>query len=254
MDAIKNKRMNEFNNYMKFKLQQIKDNSYSPDKNGKKYLLIMACHCDSELKLETMRKNLRFFAFENVHKIIVNTCGLPYNDKVEEICGRHINSKYCEIPNSSYLDFGKWVFALNNEVDYNEYDYIILTNDSFTIESSINHFLNLAFKFNVELFGYNDSTQGRYHFQSYLFCLRKDAIPTFISKVKNPYLQIKNQVDVINNFEILMTDWYPTHNCFLKIGNFGLGKGENIFFTNDLLYGPLKKNNILPFTKLKRIT
>ena len=213
----------------------------------------MACHCDSVLKLETIRKNLRFFAFENVHKIIINTAELPYNDKVEEICGRYSHSKYYEIPNSSYLDFGKWVFVLNNKVDYNEYDYIILTNDSFIIESPINHFLNLAFKFNVELFGYNDSTQNRYHYQSYLFCLRRDAIPTFIEKVKNPFLQIRNQLDVINNFELLMTDWFPTQNCFLKIGNFGLEKGHNIFFTNDLLYEPLKKNNILPFTKLKRI-
>jgi hypothetical protein len=254
MNLIKNKRINEFKNYMKFKIQQINNNSYSPDKNGKKYLLVMACHCDNELKLETIRKNLRYFAFENVDKVIINTSGLTYNNKLAEICNRHINSKYFEIPNSPYIDFGKWVHVLNNKVNYQDYDYIILTNDSYIIEHSINHFLNLAFKFNVELFGYNDSSQLRYHFQSYLFCLRKDAVPTFINKVNNPLLQIKNSQDVINNFEITMTDWYPSHNCFLKIGNFGLDKGQNIFFTNDQLYEPLKKNNILPFTKIKRIT
>jgi hypothetical protein len=254
MSLIKSQKMKEFTNYMKFKLQQINNNSYSPDKNDKKYLLVMACHCDSELKLETIRKNLRFFAFENVHKVIVNSQGLPLNSKLSEICYRHINSKYCEIPNSPYIDFGKWAHVLKNEVSFGDYDYVILTNDSYTIENSINHFLNLAFKFDVDLFGYNDSTQVRYHYQSYLFCLKKDAVPTFVNKVANPNLQIKNQLDVINNFEINMTDWFPSQNCFLKIGNFGLEKGHNIFFTNDQLYEPLKKSHILPFTKLKRIT
>jgi hypothetical protein len=236
--------------YLNFKKIQQNNNKNSSDKNGKKYLVIMACHCNTELKLNKIRTNLKFFAFQHTHKIVINSSNLSYGNKLSEICGRHNNTKYCEIPNSNYYDFGKWIHVLKNEVNFNDYDYIILTNDSFIIHSSINHFLNLTSKYNVELYGYNDSTQIRYHYQSYLFSLRKDAVQTFINKVTDPNLQIQNKEDVINNFEIKMTDWFSTKKCFLKIAN---GDGGNIFFTNDTLYFPLKKSGLLPFTKIQRI-
>jgi hypothetical protein len=235
--------------YLNFKKVQQNNNKNSPDENGKKYLVVMACHCYSELKLNKIRQNLKFFAFQNVDKIVINSSNLSYGNNLSEICGKHNNTKYCEIPNSSYYDFGKWIHVLKNEVNFNNYDYIILTNDSFIIHSSINHFLNLTFKYNVELYGYNDSTQIRYHYQSYLFSLRKDAVQIFIDKVSNLNLQIKNKQDVIDNFEIAMTDWFSTKKCFLKIAN----SNDNIFFTNDKHYAILKKSGLLPFTKIQRI-
>lgn len=251
---IMQKQMNNFRNYMNHKIQQKNNNSYSPDKNGKKYLVIIACHCNSDTRLETTRKNLRYFAFENCHKIVINSVDLPFNNSLKEICDKHANTSYYEIPNSSYIDFGKWVHVLSHLVNYNDYDYIVLTNDSYIIHRPINHFLNLAVKYNVELYGYNDSSQVKYHYQSYLFILRKDAVPTFISRVIEPGPLINKAYDVVMNYEVCMTDWFATHKSFLKIGNFGLDKGHNIFFTNDNLYVPLKKSGLLPFTKLKRIS
>ena len=248
------KKYYQFKKYMNFKKQQLNNNSCSPDKNGKKYLVIMACHCDTNLKLETIQKNLRYFAFENTDKIIINTNGLPFSNNVSEICSRHNNTTYYETENSNYYDFGKWNYVLKNKVNYNNYDYVIFTNDSFIIHSSINHFFNLIFKYNVELYGYNDSTQTRYHYQSYLFSLRKDAVQKLIDRVSDPNLKIITQSDVINNFEVVMTDWFSTRKSFLGIGNFELEYGHNIFFTNDELYLPLKKSGLLPFTKIKRIT
>jgi len=240
------------NRYIKFKIQQKNNNKYNPDLNGKKYLLVMACHCNSVSKLDTIKTNLQFFKFQNVDKIIVNTSELQYGNDVSEICKIN-NAKYYEIPNTSRLDFGKWIHTLTRLVNYNDYDYIILTNDSFIIHNQINHFFNLTFKHNVEMYGYNDSTQNEYHYQSYLFSLRKDAVQTFINRVSNLNLKIENQTDVINNFELQMTNWFKTHKCFLKIGEFVLERGHNIFFTNDELYLPLKNSGLLPFTKLKRI-
>jgi hypothetical protein len=216
-------------------------------------LVIIACHCDSDNKLNTIKNNLLYFDFESCDKIVINSNNLQHNNSIKEICSRHLNTTYFEIENDNYLDYGKWIHVLTNLVNYNEYDYIVFTNDSFTIHSSINHFLNLAVKYKVELYGYNDSTQTRYHYQSYLFILRKDVIPLFINKVTASNLTLKCQLDVINNFEVKMTDWFATHKSFLKIGNFGLEKGHNIFFTNDALYLPLKNSGLLPFTKLKRI-
>jgi hypothetical protein len=252
-DNIKKFNIKKFNKYMQFKQQQKNNNNFSPDLNNKKYLVIMACHCDTDIKLNTIKQNLHFFAFENTHKIIINTTGLEKNNNLSEICSRHNNTKYYEIENSSYYDFGKWLFILKNNINYNDYDYVVLTNDSFIIHNSINHFLNLMVKYNVELYGYNDSTQNNYHFQSYLFGLRKDVIQTFIENISNPKLTITCQNDVINNFELKMVNWFKTYKSFLKIGNFKLQNGHNIFFTNDELYLPLKKSGLLPFTKLKRI-
>ena len=239
--------------YINNKILQKNKNNYSPDINGKKYLVIMACHCDSVIKLDTIQNNLKYFAFENTDKIVVNTSGLLYNSNVSEICSRHNNTKYYEISNSGYVDFGKWIHSLNNFVDYNDYDYIIFTNDSFIIHNSINHYLNLIVKYNVELYGYNDSSQTRYHYQSYLFSLRKDVIQLFINRVTDPNISINNQDDVILKLEVNMTDWFSTKKSFLEIGNFKLQQNHNIFFTNDKIYIILKNSGLLPFTKIKRI-
>jgi hypothetical protein len=252
-NIIKKNKYAQFNKYMLFKQQQKNNNKYSPDLNKKKYIVIIACHCDTDIKLNTIKQNLHFFAFENTHKIIINSSGLEKNNDLSEICSRHNNTKYYEIENSSFIDFGKWLYILKNKINYDDYDYVVLTNDSFIINNSINHFLNLMVKYNVELYGYNDSTEHNYHYQSYLFGLRKDVIQTFIDNISNSKLTITCQNDVINNFELKMVNWFKTYNCFLKIGNFKLQNGHNIFFTNDELYIPLKNNGLLPFTKLKRI-
>jgi len=247
--------INQFNRYMKHKKKQIIINNYNPNINNKKYLVIMACHCDSDIKLNAISRNLKYFSFENIYKIIINTKDLPYSTQVANICAKYANTTYREIPNSSYYDYGKWINVLNKEnenVTIN-YDYIIFTNDSFIIHNSITHFLNLIHKENVQLYGYNDSTQTRYHYQSYLFALRKDALPIFINKVNDTKLTISSQLDVINNFETQMTTWFSSHKCFLNIGNFILNKNKNIFFTNDLLYLPLKRSLLLPFTKIKSL-
>lgn len=234
-------------------LVKIKNNhSYSPMKN-KKYAVIMACHCDSTTKLEVIKNNLQYFDYLNIDVIIVNTSKIGLKNELIKTCYKYLNVSYYEIPNSSYYDFGKWIYALQSVVKIDKYDYIVLTNDSFIIHSSINHFFNLTALHDVELYGYNDSTQTRYHYQSYLFSLRKDAVKIFIYNVMNTKINITSQHDVIMNFEVKMTDWFTSKKCFLVIGYFKLNQFKNIFFINDLLYIPLKSSNLLPFTKLKRI-
>ena len=106
---------------------------------------------------------------------------------------------------------------------------------------------------NVELFGYNDSTQGRYHYQSYLFGIRKNAIHKFIGLFEGRKYLICNSETLVQNTEVLMTDYFSTTDCFLHIGYIPMHKGMNIFFTSDLLYSILLKTRLLPFIKIKRI-
>jgi hypothetical protein len=238
--------------YISFKNIQKKNNSYSPDNNNKKFLVVMACHVSTKLKLETIRKNLRYFAFHCIDIALVVSSNQPFNNEVANICSKYSNVKYYETENRNSLDFGKWHWLLS-QIDYNIYDYVVLVNDSFIIHSSLNHYLNLVTKYDVDLYGYNDSTGVCYHYQSYLFTLKKNAIPTFLTNVGNNLPLMNIHWDVVSNGELMLTKWFPNHKCFLKIGNIPLNHGHNIFFNNDALYIPLKKNGLLPFSKLKRV-
>lgn len=256
---IENKNFIDMNEMMKItsyvhnKLQERLVNNYNPNINGKKFLVLIACHCNSKIKVNTLKNNLKYFSSDYCNKIVINTENLPYNDIVKKICNPSKNISYYEIPNTNYYDFGKWDYAIKNLINTDNFDYIVFTNDSFIIHSSINHFFNLAVKKNVDFYGYNDSTQRRYHYQSYLFILKNNAIKTFIKNVNSSNLKINNQEDVINNFETKMTDWYSSRDCFLEIGNFEMHKYNNIFFTSDKLYSILIYSYLLPFTKIKRI-
>lgn len=244
---------NMINNYIKNKINQKNNNSYNPSDNNIKYLVLIACHCDSELKLKTIKRNLKYFDFDSVDVLLVISANLPYNLEITNNCSNFKNIKCIEAPNEPTYDFGKWIYGLNN-IDYTKYNFTIFTNDSFIIHASINHFFNLTFKYNVDFYGYNDSTQMRYHYQSYLFSLKKEAISIFIHNYNIKNTLIQNQQDVIEQFELTMTDWFKTHSCYLNIGNINSHKTKNIFFTNDDLYLKLKKTTLLPFTKIKRIS
>ena len=239
--------------YISFKNMQKHKNSYSPDNNNKKFLVVMACHVSTKIKLETIRKNLRYFAFHCIDIALVVSSGQHFNNELKGICSKYNNVKYYETENRNSLDFGKWHWLLS-QIDYNIYDYTVLINDSFIIHSSLNHYLNLVTKYDVDLYGYNDSSCVCYHYQSYLFTLKKNAIPTFIINVGNNLPLMNIHWDVVTNGELMLTKWFPNHKCFLKIGNMPLNHNHNIFFNNDKLYIPLKNNGLLPFTKLKRVT
>jgi hypothetical protein len=133
------------------------------------------------------------------------------------------------------------------------YDYVFFANDSFIIEDSINHFINLTVKKNVELFAYNDSSEEKYHYQSYLFAIRSDAVYKYI----NMFNLYKDKIycfrDLIKNYELNMIENFSSHDCFLKIKDIPCNTGVNIFFANDYLYQILKCIGVLPFVKLKRI-
>jgi hypothetical protein len=227
-----------------------KRNMYNPSVNNKKYLTIIAAHVHTKMKLATLINNVRTIDYDCNDIIIINSQGLPFNNQVRTLCDKR-NIKYIEVDNIPSLDFGKWLFTLKNS-DCSNYDYIIFTNDSYTIHKPMHHFYNLTSKMNVELYGYNDSTEGKYHYQSYLFSIRKDAIQKFIDNVESKIHHIGGWKDVVANYEINLVDWFQEKDCFLKIGNEFYNKRKNIFIRNDYFYSKLFSNRLLPFTKIKR--
>ena len=223
------------------------------NENTPKILTIIACNSDSKLRLDTTVNNLRYLNYLNNDIIIVNTCGTPYGNKLKEkLSQKNVVKQIFEIPNDNSFGFEKWIYGLNN-YDYNKYDYVVFTNDSFVIKSHINCFFNKMIDKKVELFGYNDSTQIRYHYQSYLFGIKNDAIHNFISYVNKNKSLVYDYGTAVLNYELVMIDYFSTKDCFLHIGYIPMNQGMNIFFTNDVLYNILFKKRLLPFVKVKRI-
>jgi len=226
-------------------------NMYNPSLNNNKYLTIIACHTNSNFKYNNLVNTINKLSFACNDLVIVNSTNLENNNNLTSLCAEK-GITYIEIDNDSTYDFGKWVYALKN-IDTSTYDFVVFTNDSFVIHKPIYHFYNLTSKMSVDLYGYNDSTQSGYHYQSYLFSLKKNVIQQFIEIFDSKKNQIQNQYDVINQFELQMTNFFNTHDCFLKIGNEFYHKNQNIFFTNDYFQYYLFNSRLLPFTKVKRV-
>jgi hypothetical protein len=237
--------------FIAYKHEEKLYNSYNPVNNNKKLLLLMATHTDNELRFKTILNSMNYFDTNTMDIMVANSKSLKYSDNLTNYY-KSKNIPYYEIENTSCYDFGKWIYLLS-QIDYSLYDYVFFINDSFIIEKPVTHFINLAIKSNTELYGYNDSTEENYHYQSYFFSVRADAINKFIDMYNSKKDLIKTQRDLIENYELKMINYFSSYDCYLKIGNFFLNKELNIFFNNDFLYEILKKNGFLPFVKLKRI-
>jgi hypothetical protein len=118
----------------------------------------------------------------------------------EELKGKYI--KYLETENDiRYLDFGKWNFALES-IDYSNYDYLIFTNDSYLIQDTIHFYFNQIVNKNVELYAYTDSSEIKYHYQSYLFSIQSQSIHKFINMYNNKKPLIHKKQDLIDLCEV----------------------------------------------------
>ncbi len=224
------------------------EHNYTYNKN-KKILVIIATHISDQNKLYTIKNNIKYFEKHDI--IINNSAGLELNEEVKNFCE---NEKiiYQESENDIYLDFGKWYKTLKS-INYNNYDYIVFTNDSIFITYNINHFFNLMIDKNLELYGYNDSSEINYHYQSYLFGIKNTSIKKFLNFFEENRRYIFSIYDVVRNTEIKLANIFISKDCFLHLIDFKSTQSANIYYCNDNLYKKLYLHNLLPIIKLKRI-
>jgi hypothetical protein len=216
-----------------------------------KYLTIMACHTDSILRINTIVNNLKYLRFKNNDIIIINSKNTKHGNNLKTICN-NMSIQYIEILNDTALDSGKWMHVLKHN-SIHPYKYVVFTNDSFYINNPVCHFYNLMMTRNVDLYGYNDSTQITYHYQSYLFGIKRESVHKFITHYESVRHLLTDYLSVVSNIELKLTSIFQSKDCFLKIGNFYKHKDKNIFFNSDSLYIKLMQNQLLPFVKLKRL-
>ena len=216
-----------------------------------KFLIIIACHLDSELKINAIKNNYMLLKNQNADFVIVYSKMQPFNSRLSLLTSDFENTKFLEIENDKYYDFGKWVYALQN-TSYSEYNQIIFTNDSFVISNDISSFFNASFKQNVDLFAYTSSNEYIYHYQTFLFSIKPSAIPTFIHFVSK-YKKKHNGDHLLTTMEIKLYYIFANNSCLLDLGHLDINNNKNVFFHNKQLYKILFDTNILPFVKLKML-
>ena len=253
----------ELNLFIKNYNTIVSNNYECKNTNHKKFLTIFACHTKSLLKYNAIINNIPYLIFPNNDIIIINSSNEKYSDKLKNYISTNSDNnnkiiKYIEIPNDKYIDIGKYIHVLNvietDDSMKKDYDFVVLINDSIIIKKSITHFYNMIIKMNKELYAYNDSSEIKYHYQSYLYAIKYNAIHKLLDYFKYHKFEINGYKDVIDIIELELTGIYANNrDCFLKIAKLPCNINKNIYFHNDALYNLLFNNGILPFIKIRAI-
>jgi hypothetical protein len=263
MNFIDNFRPNKLNtqeiNLFVKNYNMIISNNYTPNNtNNEKILTIVACHTNTLFKYNAIVNNIPYLIFPNNDIIIINSSNEKYSDKLKNYITTKLALKYIEIPNDKYIDIGKYIHVLNtiqtDDSMKKDYEFVVLINDSIIIKKPIMYFYNMTIKMNKELYAYNDSSEIRYHYQSYLYAIKYNAIHRLIDYFAIHKSEIHGYNDVIDKIELKLYDIYANDSdCFLKIAKLPCNINKNIYFHNNILYKLLFNNEILPFIKIRAL-
>lgn len=232
------------------KIQSIQDKIQSlPDKTQtKKILNIMACHVDTGNKYEIILNNIRYIHGD---LIIVNSSDLPYNTSFKKDVASRCK-EYMEIENNYELDIGKMMYALHN-YDYSGYDFIVLMNDSFLILDTIHPWYNCMIEEDKDLYGYLSNVELAYHYQSFLYGVKKTCIQTLIDFFNGCKEKFKQDDDlhtnVIHNYELLFANEFSNKACYIDIVDFPSQFHSNLLYYCPILYGKLLDTKIVTLVK-----
>ena len=271
IDSFRPNKLNtqEINLFVKNYNRIISNNSTADNANNKKILTIVACHTNTLLKYNAIINNIPYLIFPNNNIIIINSSNEKYSDKLKNyitsklrintlINSPHNILKYIEIPNDKFIDIGKYIHVFDtiqkdDSMD-KDYEFVVLINDSIVVKKSITHFYNMVLKNNKELYAYNDSSEIKYHYQSYLYAIKYNAIHKLIDYFNIHKSEIHGYNDVIDKIELELYNIYANDSeCFLKIAKLPCNINKNIYFHNDTLYKLLFTNEILPFIKIRAL-
>jgi hypothetical protein len=219
--------------------------------NRSNNLLIVASHIKKNLQYEILKNNLSYFGKEYIDIVIVYS---RENKDIEydlQTLSLNIINIF-EVENDKYVDFGKWIHGLS-QLEYSSYKNVLFTNDSFIITSSIDNYLQNMVMKNYDLYGFTDSTEIIYHYQSYLFYINVSHVDKLIDLFQDKYDYIQTFQDVIMNYELPLQSHFTNKDCYLKIGSLTENQGKNVFFVNDALYKILYNSQLLPIVKVKRV-
>jgi hypothetical protein len=216
--------------------------------DAKKNLVIIACHTNTNMKYTVLKNNIKYFEKDNIDIVLVNSIECEKN--YDYVISNKIIDKLF-VNNNMLIDFGKWIYVLENKYYIKNYDNIIFTNDSYIVTDKLDEYLNNMRKYNCDLYGYNDSNEIKYHYQSYLFTVKTKKIGNLINLFYDNLHKINSIYSVIIFLEINLINYFDNKDCYLKMTH--LTQGKNIFFVCDNIYKKLLNDGSLPFIKIKRL-
>ena len=212
-----------------------------------KLLIIISCHINSIFKYNVLKNNIKYLILNNIDIIIINSIEF-INIYDFNISPAIIKTFF--IDNDKFCDFGKWLYVIKN-FDYSIYRNIIFMNDSIILTNNINNYFINIDNTEYDLYGFNDSKEIMYHYQSYIFSVKKSAIITFIKMVDDNKNFIEKFDDLITYYEFGLYKSFVTKSCFLQVSH--LTRGRSLQFTADDIYITLLQKNIFPIIKVKRL-
>jgi len=225
-----------------------------------KILGIFANHTSSLLKYNISINNISFLKKNLEEIIIIDSINEIYASKLKTDLSHDpkiINHIFVE--NDCYFDFGKWINGLKL-IDKSKYEYILFINDSIIISNDLNgYFENLnnlnnlnKNEKNINLYGYNDSNEEKYHYQSFLFMINCKIINNFIKFFESKKHLIKDLESLVSNIELNLIEIDKNRSCYFKIAE-KYNLDTNLCYKNESLYKYLLLQENYGIFKLKRI-
>jgi hypothetical protein len=204
---------------------------------------------NSDLKVVINLSNINKLK-QNFHSIIIVDIENEFSLRLKELIDQKNVYKYLlnnKFPNSPFEDFNneKIKYVLNNLefIDFNNEFYVTFINDNYIYGDSLDNYFNYINIHNLDFYSMTDSTEGRYHYQLYLFTLKSTSVEKF-----KDYIKIYNhniEYDIIKIFNKKMS--------YLKIAYIDINYENNIFYNSNSLYQSLVENNLLPIINLNKL-
>ena len=173
-----------------------------------KILGLVANHTNNNIKYNISLNNISLIKKHLTNITIIDSKNEYYAEKLKDdfINDDKINN-YLFTNNDNYYDFGKWIFALENIKNISSYNYIFFINDSIILSSDIYkyfYYIDNVMDSITNLYAYNDSTQIKYHYQSYCFLIKTSIYKKFINFFKSKKSLIHNLESLVHNIELNM--------------------------------------------------
>ena len=151
------------------------------------------------------------------------------------------------LPNDKFVCHGKWIYYLN-KIDYNHFNNIILTNDSFLITRSLFDFKELIHP-EKDLVALLESYEIKHHYPDFLRAYNRSGTRKILEYYEKNKQNITDFYSVIVNYEVNSSDIFDNVDVLYKVNS---NITSNIHFNNDLLRFFLY-NRKYPVIKIKKM-
>lgn len=214
-----------------------------------KNICIISCHTDSQIKIDSLIENIKYFFQLSNKLIIINSLEFENLNLEEKIFEKYPNGEieiyYTE--NNNYYNYGKLEYYILKGDDYKKYENIIITNDSFLIIRSLENFKSLFIP-EVEMSTLHCSHEREFHATDYLRRYNQKGFEKLWEYFKENKKNIESFGDVINICEINSTKIFSEFNTLYNSENIKV----NVNFKEPECQNYIENLNF-PIIKIKKL-